>query len=107
VSTHSGIYVGANTHVVEVVGLQDDLGVVQVDATVQMTAVVDRNGVAVSGVTVPLSMPHVAAGLYRAILPHGGQFVAGQTYKATLTAVGSQSFRAEWVESLVAKVRAA
>lgn len=106
-TTHSNIYVGDNTHVVEVVDLQDNEGTVDTAATVQMTSVVDSTGVAVSGVTVPLAMPHIAAGLYRATLPPGGAFVAGRKYRAKFNAVGSQGFRAEWVESLVAKTRAA
>jgi hypothetical protein len=104
--THSALYVGDNTHVVEVIDLQDHLGVVQIDATVQMTALVDAaTGAAVSGVTVPLSMPHVALGLYRAVLPHGLSITARRKYHATIKAVGSQGFRAEWVEVLMAQVR--
>lgn len=106
-TAHSTIFVGDNTHIVEVADLQDNLGVVETAATVTMTAVVDADGVAVSGVTVPLSIPHIAAGTYRATLPHGGAFVAGRQYRATIKAVGSQSFRAQWTETLVAKVRAA
>jgi hypothetical protein len=106
-TAHSSIYVGDNTHIVEVVDLQDNLGVVETAATVQMVSVLDRLGVAVSGVTVPLALAHIASGTYRATLPHGGAFVAGQIYKAKITAVGSQSFRAEWVETLIARTRAA
>lgn len=106
-TTHSNIYVGENTHVLEVVDLQDHEGTVQVDATVQVTAITTTAGVAVVGVTVPISLIHVADGLYRGILPHGGEFSAGRTYKATFKAVGSQGYRAEWIETLVSKYRAA
>jgi hypothetical protein len=106
--THSALYVGDNTHLVEVKDLKDNDGAVQTDATVQLTALVDKlTGDAVTGVTLPLSMPHVSAGLYRATLPHGLSVTAGQLYLATIKAIGSQSFRAEWVETLVAQVRAA
>lgn len=106
--THSALYVGDNTHLVEVVDLQDNAGAVQTTATVNLTALVDKlTGATVTGVTLPLSMPHVAAGLYRATLPHGLSAVAGRTYLATIKAVGTQSFRAEWVETLIAKARAA
>lgn len=105
--THSTLYVGDNTHVVEVVGLQDQDGVVETAATVQLTALIDaKTGEAVTGVVLPLSMPHVSAGLYRATLPHGLSAVAGRKYVATIKATGSQSFRAQWTESLVAKTRA-
>jgi hypothetical protein len=106
-TTHSTIYVGENTHILEVVNLMDHLDAVQTDATVTVTAIVDSAGSAVSGVTVPITLNHVSAGLYRATLPHGGGFTAGRKYRATFKAVGSQGFRGEWVETLIAKVRAA
>lgn len=106
-TTHSAIYVGDNTHVLEVVDLQDHLGVVQTDAAVQVTSVLDSAGAAVAGVSVPIVLNHIGSGLYRNTLPHGGAFVAGRKYAATFKAVGSQGFRAEWIESLIAKVRAA
>lgn len=105
--THSTLYVGDNTHLVEVVDLKDHADAVQTDATVQMTALVDSEGTTVTGVTLPLAMPHVAAGLYRATVPHGLSVVVGAIYRATIKAVGSQGFRAEWTERLVAKTRAA
>ncbi len=105
--THSTLYVGDNTHVVEVVGLQDQDGVIETAANVQLTALVDaKTGTAVTGITLPLSMPHVAAGLYRATLAHGLSAVAGRLYIATIKATGSQSFRGEWTETLIAKQRA-
>lgn len=106
-TTHSTIYVGDNTHVLEVAELQDNLGVAETAATVTVTAVLDSTGAAVSGVTVPITLPHIAAGTYRATLPHGGAFLAGRLYSVTFKAVGSQSFRAQWTETLVAKERAA
>ena len=106
--THSALYVGDNTHIVEVVDLQDHLGNVQTDATVQMTALVDAlTGAAVSGVSLPLAIPHVAAGLYRATLAHGLVLTARRKYNATIKAIGSQGFRAEWQEVLLAQVRRA
>lgn len=106
--THSSLYVGDNTHVVEVSDLQDSTGTVDTLATVQMTALVDkRTGTTVTGVTLPIAMPHIAAGLYRATVPHGLSVVAGRTYLATIKAVGSQSFRAQWTETLIAEVRRA
>lgn len=104
---HSSIYVGDNTHIVEVVELEDYLGVPQLDATVSMTAVIDSHGVAVSGVTVPLSLVHQGDALYRAVLPVGGAFVQGRVYRATIKATSVNGYKAEWVERLVAKVRAA
>lgn len=103
---HSSLYVGDNTHVVEVVDLQDSTGTVDTAATVQLTALVDaRTGTTVSGVSLPLAMPHVSAGLYRATLPHGLGITAGRLYRATIKAEGSQNFRAEWQETLIAQVR--
>lgn len=106
--THSTLYVNDNTHVVELVDLTDHLGSVQTNATVEMTSLVDRStGAVVTGVTVPLSMPHIAAGLYRATLPHGLSVQAGRAYIATVKAVGAQGFRGEWRETLIAEVRRA
>ena len=106
-TTHSTLYTNDNTHVVELVDLTDHLGTLQTNATVEMTSLVDRSGVVVTGVTVPLSMPHIAAGLYRATLPHGLSITAGKTYIATIKAVGAQGFRGEWRETLIAEVRRA
>jgi hypothetical protein len=106
--THSVLYIGDNTHVVELVDLVDHLDVVQTDANVQMTALVDKiTGETVTGVTLPLDMLHVAAGLYRATLPHALSATVGRTYLATIKAVGSQGFRGEWIETLIARARAA
>lgn len=106
--THSTLYVGDNTHLVELVGLEDSDGTVDTGATVELTALVDaRTGDTVTGVTLPLAMAHVSAGLYRATLPHGLSATAGRKYLATIRASGSQNFEGEWTEVLIAKRRAA
>lgn len=106
--THSTLYVGDNTHIVEVSDLRDNAGTVDTGASVTLTALVEkRTGTAVTGVALPLSMPHVADGLYQAILPHGLSVVAGRTYLATIKATGSQTFRAQWTETLIAEERRA
>jgi hypothetical protein len=103
--THSTIFVDDNTHVLELVGLVDNLGAVQTDATVKVTAVVDQNGLAVTGVTVPITLPHIGSGLYRAILPAGGSFHAGRRYNATFSAIGTQGYHGQWEETVVAQTR--
>lgn len=109
---HSALYVGDNTHVVEVSNLRDHENTLDTGATVRLEALVDRQtGEAVTGpgLTLPLVLPHVTAepGTYRETLPAGLSAVANRWYLATLTALGSQGFRAEWQENLLAKVRRA
>lgn len=104
--THSVLYVGDNTHIVELIDLRDHLGAVQLDASVSLTDLIDaKSGDDVAGVTLPLSMLHVADGLYRAILPYNITIAEGRKYYATIKAVGSQGFRGEWRETLIADVR--
>lgn len=105
--SHSALHVGS-THILEVEGLKDHLDAVQTDATVELVSLTDkRTGAAVAGVTVPLAMPHVSSGLYRATLPHGAVLTAGRVYEGLFRAVGIQGFRAEWIETLIASVREA
>lgn len=109
-TTHSAIYVGDNSHLIELIGLQDNDGAVQTNATVQLTALVDaRTGTTVTGagLTLPLTMPHISVGTYRAQLPPALSIVAGRTYLATVKATGSQGFKGEWTETLIAQRRAA
>lgn len=112
-TTHSIFYVGDNTHFIEVRGpngvggLQDQDGNLQIDASVNLTALVEkRSGNTVAGVSLPLPVPHVAGGVYRAAL-NGLSIVAGRTYLATVDVIGSQGFEAEWQETVIAKVRRA
>lgn len=105
---HSTIYIGENTHDVEIAELKDRDGNVQTDAAAQLTAIKDSVGTDVAGVPgLPLTLAHVSNGLYRGTLVNGGSFVAGQTYKATIKATGSQGYKAEWIETLIAAARAA
>jgi hypothetical protein len=106
-STQSTLYIGNNTHVLEVLGLQDHVGTEQSDAIVQLLSITASDGSAVSGVSVPIVLAHISNGDYRNTLPAGGAFVAGRKYTATFHAAGSQGFVGEWTESLIAKRRAA
>jgi hypothetical protein len=102
---HSTIYVG-NTSVAEVSGLEDHDGVVQTDASVTMTALVDRRtGEAVSGVSLPLTLNHIAAGTYQGVISNAVAIVAERWYEATFVAVSSAGYRAEWVEKVRATAR--
>jgi hypothetical protein len=102
----SAIYVGDNTHIVEVLELEDNLGEPELNATVEMTALVDvATSEAVTGVTLPLALAHVSGGNYQGIIDPGMDIVAGRKYAATISAVGSQDFHAEWTEILLAQVR--
>lgn len=104
-STHSSIYTGTNTHMVQVLSLVDSDGNAQTDATVQLVSITDASGNVVSGLTFPIPLAHVSSGNYRAVIPTGGAFSANKKYTARITAVGSQGYRADWSETLVAKTR--
>lgn len=105
--TASTLYVG-NTSIIEVDGLADQDGAYQNDATVTLQSLVDkRTGVAVSGVTVPLTLSYVAAsnGKYQGTILHDADVTAGRVYIATILAISSAGQRAQWTETLIAKVR--
>lgn len=105
---NSIVYAGDNSHVVEVAGLVDGDGNAQVDATVTLVSIADaRSHAVVTGLSFPVFLVHIGAGLYRAILPPTAAFVAGRLYSADITAVGSQGYHAEWAERLICKTRAA
>lgn len=106
-SNHSALYVG-NTSIIEVDGLADQDGAYQNDATVTLQSLVDkRTGVAVSGVTVPLTLSYVASsnGKYQGTIPYDAAITAGRTYLATVQAISASGQRARWVETVIAQVR--
>lgn len=106
---HSELFVG-NTAIVVVDGLADLDDEAQNDATVTLQSLVAKeSGEAVTGVTVPLSLAYVAGsqGEYRGVIPHDAEIDPGTVYEATIRAVASSGVRAEWVETLVARRRAA
>lgn len=105
---HSQVYVGDNSHVIEVEDLKDFAGAIQTDAAVNLTALVERDGKKeVSGVTLPITLDHISQGLYRGTIPYEADFEVGRAYQATVKAVGTQGFRAEWLETVIAKRRRA
>jgi hypothetical protein len=102
----SSVYVGENTHVVEVVGLKDHEDNVQTDAVVTLVSIVDKaTGEELAGVNVPCVLTHIGEGLYQERFT--AEFVVGGVYEATITAVSSSGIEAEWSETLVAKKRRA
>ena|SRR5690554_6635024 len=106
-SNYSALYVG-NTSIIEVDGLADQDGAYQIDATVTLESLVDkRTGVAVSGVTVPLTLFYVASsnGKYQGTIPHDAGATAGRVYIATILAISSAGQRAQWTETVLGQVR--
>lgn len=102
---HSQLFIATDS-VIELKDLVDQDDAPVTDATVEMTALTDADGDAVSGVSLPLAMPHSSGGTYHGALPAGLAVVAGTVYKATVTAVSSGR-TATFVETLVARYRAA
>jgi hypothetical protein len=104
---HSTIFVGDNTHTVELDEVEDHDRTRQINATVTVTSVIDKStGLPPAGLPgLPLAMPHVANGKYRAVVAAGVAFVAGRLYEVKFSAVGAQGFHGEWVELCIAKVR--
>ena len=102
--TTSSIYLGNNT-VVELQSLTNSAtNVVDTAATVTCT-VKDRAGVAVSGHTWPVSMPHVSAGTYRAVLDSDLGIVKGRSYTVEVDAVGTGGEVGHWECVVVAGAR--
>ena len=96
----SRIYL-TTTSLVELDGLVDSLGAYQNDATVTLESMVDAaSGVAVVGLTVPLTMNYVAAsnGKYQGQIPHTVTLTAERVYNATVLAISSGGARRQWVE---------
>jgi hypothetical protein len=107
-STHSTVYVGNNTNLAELLDLKDEDGNVITNALVELESVIDRRtGQAVSGISVPATLTHVGNGAYRGSLAAGAGFVAGRIYEAQFVAFGGGGQVAEWIETLIAKRRAA
>src|SRR5690242_19504805 len=106
---HSTLYIGENTAVVEFYDVQDHLGVPQSDSTVALTAMINKaTGAPVAGITPPIAMPYVPEdALYRCVIAAPLSIVAGGIYEATIKATGSQGFKAEYIETILAKVRQA
>ena len=82
-------------NVIELRGLKDVIsGDTITSATVTVT--LKQGGTNVSGATWPLSMPHVASGLYRAILPDALVLNANLAYIATVVADNGADQHKEW-----------
>lgn len=64
-------------------------------ATVTVT-VVDSDGVDIAGVTWPISLPHIADGLYRGNLPDTLVLERNQRVYATYVADDGPGFHREW-----------
>lgn len=101
---HSNLYVGNNTHVIELVDLKDPDGNLVSSASVSMTELLDSDGAAVAGVTPPIAMSLVSAGYYRGTLPDGLTLTVGDLYFARVKAT-SGGFKYDARETLIAKVR--
>jgi hypothetical protein len=78
-----------NDNVVELANLRTVDGVYINDATVTLESLLDNAGVAVTGITPPLTMAYVAAsnGTYRAVLPHTLAILPGQYYVAKVKVI--------------------
>jgi len=107
--SHSTIYIG-NTHVVRLDKLRDELGFYINDAAVTLESLVDKqDNSAVSGLSVPVTMPYVSAsdGRYELVLSHGVGIVAEHWYLADLLAVTTSGQRGRWTEQVFATARRA
>ena len=102
---HSSIYV-ANDMVIAVEGLTDRDGAEVTNATVTLVELKDRQGENVTGISLPLSLNHAGNGTYEGLIPSGVAVQSGKIYQAKVQAI-SGSLSAEWVETLIAKVRRA
>ncbi len=91
------------TGIARVLGLADDDGNFQNDATVTLIAFVNRlTGVAIAGVSLPLTLAYVAAsnGNYEGAIPPTIATVIGEDCIATFKAVGTQTYEKQWKETV-------
>ena len=107
-SNHSILFVGYNTSIIEVRELADHEGNLVLDATVQCTAIRERDtGLSVAGVAVPITLNHIGDGVYQAPLS-GQPFDAARWYVATIRATTPVTgLQAEFVEQVRATERRA
>lgn len=94
-------YIG-NDNAVILDRLRDADGTYINGASVELTALTDSAGVAVSGVTLPIAMTNVALsnGKYRGVLGKLAALTDGAIYRATITATGgglSASFDLDFI----------
>lgn len=92
-----------STGIARVFGLADNDGVFQNSATVEITAFVNRKtGVTITGIALPLTLDYIAAsdGDYEGAILDTIQTVVGETCIATFNAVGTQTYKKEWKETV-------
>ena len=95
-----------NSNVIELRSLTNSAtAAVDTGATVTVT-LTDAQGNEVSGQAWPASMAHVADGTYRATLEDDIAIVAGQIYKAVVSATGSGGQTGKWSCPVIAETRA-
>lgn len=103
---HSTVYVD-NDSMLRVEALRDRDGNLVTDATVTLESLTNKSGTAVSGVTTPSTLTNTGDGNYEIMVSSSAGFSAGKIYEATVKAVTVGGLVGEWVETLVAKRRAA
>lgn len=104
--THSVAFVD-NDATLLVTGLRSRTGALVDYAVVTLQSLVDaRTGVAVTGISLPVTLTSTGQGNYEVLLPRTAGFVAGRSYYATIRAVAA-GVQAEWRETILAKLRVA
>jgi hypothetical protein len=106
-SNHKSTVSYGSSILLRMVGLRDNQGNYQNNATVRLLSFTQRAGGAVAGISYPLALTYVPAsnGNYQVELPAGINLLAGRIYVAILEATGSQGYVKQWTE-LVKVVRA-
>jgi hypothetical protein len=96
------MYLNSHT-IVRLSELKDEDGNFQNDATVTLESFVDRlTGAAVTGITLPLSMPYVPSsnGTYEAEIPYNTSVVVERFYTALVRAISVTGKRKDWMETI-------
>ena len=97
--THSVIYSGNDSRII-LRGLKDRAGAFITAASVTLISFLDRNGSAVSGITVPGTLNHVTDGDYELLLPNAIDVRPERRYSAIVRAEYS-GLRGEWHETVL------
>ena len=96
-----------NDHILRIDRLRDHNGNYHNDATVQLTAAVDQNSDAVTGLTLPLALAYIASstGRYEGTWPDTAGITAGDALKLTFVATASDGKKATSVKDVVVETR--
>jgi hypothetical protein len=96
----------ANTNIIELGPLTNNItGALITTATVNATLKKKTDNTDVAGQIWPISLAHIADGIYRGTLPHTIGIEAGKYYTAHVTADAGANLKGDWKTTVSVQVR--